>query len=167
MHGDADPARRGAATILAGVVACDQLLKFLVERSIPLGADVVLIPGAVTLTHVRNPGVAFSLLREVPLLVPAAIAVFLLVMLFSTPARWTRRPYARLALALLAGGAVGNLIDRVRVGAVIDYVDLHVWPVFNLADAAVTAGTLLLLAVVARGPAAARAARRRDVADTR
>lgn len=154
-------ARRGAAAVLAGIVACDQLLKLLVARAIPIGADIVLIPGVLTLTHVRNPGVAFSLLREVPLLVPAAIAACLLVLLFAPEARWTRRPYAQPALALLAGGAVGNLIDRVRVGAVIDYVDLHVWPVFNLADAAVTAGTLLLLAVVVRGSAEARAGGRR------
>jgi signal peptidase II len=57
----------------------------------------------------------------------------------------------RLALALLAGGAVGNLVDRIRVGAVIDYLDVHIWPVFNLADLAVTAGAGLLIGSVVLG----------------
>ena len=100
-------------------MACDQLLKLLVERSIPLGAEIALVPGLVTLTHVRNPGVAFSLLRDVPLLVPMAIALTLLSLVFSSDAAWTRRPPAHPGLAVLTGGAVGNLVDRLRIGAVI------------------------------------------------
>lgn len=71
-------------------------------------------------------------------------------MLFYNKARWTHGVVVRPALALLAGGATGNLIDRLRVGAVIDYVDLSVWPVFNLADVAVTVGAGLLVLTLLR-----------------
>ncbi len=137
--------RRVSAVLLVAVVGGDQALKALVARLLPLGATIPLVSGILSLTHVHNPGVAFSLLPQVPVLVPAAIALTLLTLLFYNEARWVRHPHTQWALALLSGGAVGNLIDRLRVGAVIDYIDLHVWPVFNLADAAVTAGAALLV----------------------
>ena len=119
------------------------------ERRLPLGDSISLLPW-LSLTHVHNRGIAFSLLGSVSWLLPAGIALTLLFMLFYNRARWTRGVIARPALALLAGGAVGNLIDRLRVGAVIDYVDLSVWPVFNLADVAVTLGAGLLVLTVLR-----------------
>lgn len=141
--------RAGIVILITGVVAIDQALKALVIRTLPLGATIALLPGVLSLTHVHNPGVAFSLLPQVPALVPAAIVVALLFFLFYKDARWARYPLMRRALALLAGGAVGNLIDRVRLGAVIDFIDLRVWPVFNLADIAVTTGAALLIVSLA------------------
>lgn len=140
-----------AVAVIAAVTVTDQTLKWLVTRFIPAGASVSLIPGLLNLTNVRNAGIAFSMLPGIPLAVPAAIALTLLFLLFYNRARWSRRLPAQIALALLGGGALGNLIDRLRVGAVIDYLDLHVWPVFNLADLAVTAGTALLILTLARG----------------
>lgn len=136
---------------MTGVVALDQALKAILVRTLPLGASVALLP-VLSLTHVHNPGVAFSLLPQVPAFVPAAIVLALLVLLFRREGRGkTHDTQVQRALALLAGGAMGNLIDRVRLGAVIDYLDLRVWPVFNLADVAVTTGAaLLILALVAR-----------------
>jgi signal peptidase II len=127
------------------VVAIDQALKAVVARALPLGATVSLLPGVLSVTHVRNPGVAFSLLPQVPLIVPAAIALTLMFLLFYNGARGTSPSRVQRGLALLAGGALGNLIDRVRLGAVIDYIDVHVWPVFNVADLAVTTGAALLI----------------------
>ncbi len=143
--------KQRALAILGLVLAVDQVTKQLVEAFLPLGISVPLIPRVLALTHVRNRGIAFSLLTGIPLLLPAAIALTLLFLLFYNEARWSRRPLTQVALALLCGGAIGNLIDRLRVGAVIDYIDVASWPVFNLADAAVTAGaTLLLLAALRR-----------------
>lgn len=138
-------AARGAG-IVAAIVLADQAVKGLVTRLLPLGASVPVVPGLMSLTHVENTGIAFGLAGQMPLVVPAAIALTFLFLLFYTRPRWTRPPLVRTALALLAGGAVGNLIDRVRVGAVIDYLDIYVWPVFNLADLAVTTGAALLIA---------------------
>jgi signal peptidase II len=120
-----------------------------VEQRLAFGARIPLLPW-LALTHVHNHGIAFSLLDTVSWILPAAIALTLLLMLFYNKARWMRAPLAPWALALLAGGAIGNLLDRLRVGAVIDYIDLSIWPVFNLADVAVTLGAGLLLLTLLR-----------------
>ena len=133
------------------MLVADQATKLVVEARLPLGISIPVIPGVLAFTHVHNRGIAFSLLGGIPLLVPAAIALTLLFLLFYNTARWSRRPVAQAALALLGGGAIGNLVDRVRVGAVVDFIDVHVWPVFNLADIAVTAGTGLLILLLIRG----------------
>ncbi len=145
------------ALLAGGVIVVDQLIKQLVVRAVSPGAEVVLIPGLLWLTHVRNTGIAFGLLPGVPLpiLVAAGLTVIFLVFY-----NWTRpgvggsrEAMGRAALGALAGGAGGNLIDRVRLGYVIDYLDLRVWPVFNLADAAVViGGALLLVASVRQRP---------------
>ncbi|HLE78412.1 MAG TPA: signal peptidase II [bacterium] len=145
----------------SAIVLADQAVKALVGRLLPLGDSVPLIPGIVALTHVRNTGIAFGMAGGVPVAVPGAIALTFLFLLFYNRPRWTRPPLARAALALLAGGAVGNLVDRVRVGAVIDYLDVFVWPVFNLADLAVTTGSaLLILALIPRREPEGAASRR-------
>ncbi len=143
--------------MLVAVVAVDQALKLLVASTQPLGVSTTVLDGVLSLTYVRNPGVAFGLLPHVPVLVPALIALTLLFVLFYNDARWVYHPRVQGALALLAGGAVGNLIDRLRLGAVVDYIDFHIWPVFNVADLAVTTGAaLLVFSLVARpGPTAA------------
>ena len=133
------------------MLVADQATKLVVEARLPLGISIPIIPGVLAFTHVHNRGVAFSLLGGIPLLVPAAIALTLLFLLFYNKARWSRRPVAQAALAMLGGGAIGNLVDRVRVGAVVDFIDVHVWPVFNLADIAVTAGAGLLILLLIRG----------------
>jgi signal peptidase II len=139
------------AGVLAAVVGVDQALKLVVASTYPLGVSIALLDGILSLTYVRNPGAAFGLLPQVPVLVPALIALTLLSALFYNDARWADRPRVQGALALLAGGAVGNLIDRIRLGAVVDYLDLHIWPVFNVADLAVTTGAaLLMISLVAR-----------------
>lgn len=133
------------------MIAADQATKLLVGLRIPLGSSVPVIPGFLAFTHVHNRGIAFSLLGGIPLLVPALIALTLLFVLFYNRSRWSRRPLTQSGLALVSGGAIGNLIDRLRVGAVIDFIDVHVWPVFNVADLAVTAGAGLLIFTLIRG----------------
>ena len=133
------------------MLVADQATKLVVEARLPLGISVPVIPGLLAFTHVHNPGIAFSLLEGISLIVPAAIALTLVLLLFYNKARWSRRPVTQAALALLGGGALGNLIDRLRVGAVVDFIDVHIWPVFNLADVAVTAGAGLLILLLIRG----------------
>lgn len=133
------------------MIAADQATKLLLALRIPLGSSVPVIPGFLAFTHVHNRGIAFSLIGGIPLLVPALIALTLLFLLFYNRSRWSRRPLTQSALALVSGGAIGNLIDRVRVGAVVDFIDVRVWPVFNLADLAVTAGAGLLIFTLIRG----------------
>lgn len=143
-----------------GVVVLDQATKALVVARIPLHANVPVIRGFFDLTHVRNTGAAFGVFAAAgsarPLLVILlAAAVFAGVAVWA----WTSPPGHRLlqtALALVQGGAVGNLIDRVRFQAVTDflrfYVDRWEWPSFNVADSAISVGVVLLAWDVWRRP---------------
>jgi signal peptidase II len=144
--------RRGAATraamVTALVLALDQATKAIVRASIPLGERDRVLPG-VDLVHARNDGVAFNVLAGgSPLVVVViAIAVGALVAYFATH---LDKPLIWLPTGMLLGGAVGNIVDRVRDGAVTDFVKLPAWPAFNVADMSITFGVLVLLYVIER-----------------
>jgi signal peptidase II len=132
-----------AGAICFVVVAADQAAKAAIEANLVPGEEVdVLGPLALTLSH--NRGVAFGLAggAGAPLILITLAALAVVVYLF---ARNPARPGMWVATGLLAGGAIGNLIDRVRADAVTDYVDLSPWPPFNLADVAITCGVILLV----------------------
>lgn len=125
------------------VVAADQAAKAAVEANLVPGEQVdVLGPLQLTLSH--NRGVAFGLAGGggAPLVLVAALALGVIGFLF---ARSATRPGMWVAAGLLAGGALGNLADRVRADEVTDYVDVASWPAFNFADVAITLGILLLV----------------------
>jgi signal peptidase II len=142
-----DHAARGRAWRLAGalcglVVVLDQAAKALIEAHLVPGQEVeVLGPFGLTLSH--NSGVAFGLASGggARLILATAVALAVVGYIF---ARNPTRPGMWIAAGLLAGGALGNLADRVRADAVTDYIQIGSWPAFNLADVAVTAGVLLL-----------------------
>lgn len=142
------PARRAAAVALT-TVAADQAVKALVRATIERGEEVEL-PLGIQLVNVRNRGIAFGLFADGgALLVIFALAALAALLVFF--ARHRDRPLVWLPTGLLIGGALGNLIDRTRDGAVTDFVDLPLWPAFNLADVAITFGVLTLLYVL-EGP---------------
>jgi signal peptidase II len=129
------------------VVAVDQLSKRAVEHSITLGEERKLLPG-IELVHTRNHGVAFGFLPGSHLGVTILIAVALLALLVYF-ARHRTQPLIWLPTGMLVGGAFGNVIDRVRGGAVTDFIKLPLgWPPFNLADMSITLGILILFLVV-------------------
>ncbi|MEA2252354.1 MAG: signal peptidase [Solirubrobacteraceae bacterium] len=144
--------RRGAATraamVTALVLALDQVTKAIVRASVPLGDRDRVLPG-VELVHARNDGVAFNVLAGgSPLVVVViAIAVGALVGYFATH---LDRPLIWLPTGMLLGGALGNIVDRVRDGAVTDFIKLPAWPAFNVADVSITFGVLVLLYVIER-----------------
>lgn len=138
------------------VVAADQGIKALVARTIPVSASVPVIPGVLSLTHVQNTGVSFGLLAGVSPLVTSLAALTLLAVLLYNGGRWLQTRGGGAGMALMAGGAVGNLVDRVRLGFVVDYLDLHVWPVFNFADSAIVVGAGVLGLVFLREGRAAQ-----------
>ena len=145
---------RVLAAVAATVVALDQVTKALVRAWLPLYESVSIVPQLLDFTHVRNTGAAFGLLNAVdipfkPLLMTAiALAALVAIGVFAVRTSPTE-PLARLGLALVFGGATGNLIDRVTAGYVVDFVDVywrgwHFWA-FNVADAAITVGACLLI----------------------
>lgn len=135
------------------VIALDQVTKLIVVRTLPLHETVPVIRGLFNLLHLRNRGIAFGLLNRPGsdsifffLTVMTIGAVLLMIFWFSRLTREERK--IKLGLSLIIGGAVGNLIDRLRLGEVIDFLDFYVgayhWPAFNVADSAITIGTLWL-----------------------
>lgn len=151
------PAPLRAAGVGALVLGADQAIKALVGRLVAPGGREALLPG-VDLVNVRNPGVAFGLLGGGGALV-LALTVGSLLALLGYFARHLDRPGLWLPTGLLVGGAVGNLVDRVALGEVRDFVSVSVWPAFNVADAAITVGVVVLLVVLERsGRAPARRA---------
>jgi signal peptidase II len=143
-----------AIVVIAGaIVALDQITKAVVLEHLPPGVAIHLIDGFLSLTLVMNTGLAFGLLGGLPAAwrwLIALLSITALVVLARVALRvladggWL----ARLSVALIFGGAVGNLVDRARFGAVVDFVDVHVsgyhWPAFNVADSAITIGVTLL-----------------------
>jgi len=156
--------RLSAFFLVAVLLAlADQLLKRAVDASFAVGESRVLLPGFLNLTYLRNPGGAFSLLAGLPpawgrgffiAVTLAALAfVFYLYRWSPPPTRW-----GRLGLPAIFGGGLGNLVDRVATGEVVDFIllyyrDYH-WPAFNLADSAITVGVVLLAVDALRGRSA-------------
>jgi signal peptidase II len=137
-----------AAALCAVVVAADQVAKAVVEAQLVTGEEVdVLGPLQLTLAH--NRGVAFGIAggAGLPLVVIPLLALGVVGWIF---ARDPGRPWMWVATGLLAGGAIGNLIDRVHADAVTDFIAVGSWPPFNLADIAITCGVVLLVLLYLR-----------------
>ncbi|MFW6081596.1 MAG: signal peptidase II [Desulfosalsimonas sp.] len=136
----------------AGVIAADQALKWLVLNMLPLYESIEVIPGFFSIVHYRNPGGAFGMfasnsgaLLSLAFLVVTLLALGIIIYLYLRTPRENRLLTG--GLALLFGGAAGNLIDRLRFGNVVDFIDVYAgdyhWPAFNLADSAITIGVII------------------------
>ena len=142
------------------VVLLDQATKLLVLAKIPLYHSIPVIEGFFNLTHIRNPGGAFGFMaagsqgvRNLLFIGVSIVAMGLIVYFYrSTPKTY---PYLASALAMIFGGAVGNLIDRLRFGEVVDFLDVYAgayhWPAFNVADSAITVGITIFIAHLVLG----------------
>jgi signal peptidase II len=136
-----------AGLVTLGVVALDQLTKRDVEHSIVPGEERALLPG-IQLVNARNHGVAFGFLPGHHVLVTLVIGVAMLGLLVYF-VRHSAKPLIWLPTGLLIGGALGNILDRLRDGSVTDFIKLPLgWPPFNLADASITIGVLALVLVI-------------------
>ena len=134
------------AVLLAGIVAADQIIKEVVTSTIERGQQESVIAG-IKIVNVRNTGVAFGQLQDGGAIV-AVVITLAIAALLAYFARHARRRLMWLPTGMLLGGALGNVIDRVREGAVVDFVKLPYWPAFNVADVAITFGVIVLLFVM-------------------
>ena len=135
------------------VLLFDQATKVYIDASMPLHDSIAVIPGFFSITHVRNPGAAFGFLAGAsPLFrniffVGVTVAAILLILHYLRTSKAQDRLLA-FSLSLILAGAVGNLIDRIRFGEVIDFLDVYVgshhWPAFNVADLAISVGAVIL-----------------------
>jgi signal peptidase II len=162
------PARSDTVTLVGistTVAVVDQLAKSLVASAIGPGAlesRVEVINSWLALEYAQNTGAAFGMLSGlVPILTVASISILMVLLLFymrqASPPLWQS-----VAIGLISGGALGNLIDRVRLGHVVDFVSVGPWPNFNFADSAITVGVLILIWGLTRPATAIGMARATD-----
>jgi signal peptidase II len=138
-----------AGLVALAVIAVDQLSKRAVEHSIVPGEERKVLPG-IELVNTRNHGVAFGFLPGDGVAVTIVIGVALLGLL-AYFVRHSERPLIWLPTGMLVGGALGNIVDRLRVGSVTDFIKLPLgWPPFNLADTSITVGVLILVILLER-----------------
>lgn len=142
------------AVIAVAVLIADQASKYAVDRLTVPGAFKVIIPGVLNLVHTNNPGVAFGLFADstapwrAPLLVFFSVVVIALIVWMLATGR-AGGPRGRYGLALIVGGAAGNVLDRLLRHSVTDFIDFHVgtyhWYTFNVADSAIVIGAILVI----------------------
>ena len=136
------------ALCAAAVVALDQLTKAVASSRLLLSEPVPVLGDIVRLTLVHNTGAAFGLFpgSRLPFIIVSSLAIAVVIYLFTREAY--RGMTQRVLLGCILGGAIGNLVDRIRLGWVVDFIDVGLgsarWPVFNVADSAVTVGVILL-----------------------
>jgi len=145
--------------IAVAVVLLDQATKAWIVSELRLHETFAVIAGLFNITHIRNPGAAFGFLATAPPLfrhtffIVVTVAAILLILHYIRIGRVESLSMAS-ALGLILAGAVGNLIDRVRFGEVVDFLDVHIaghhWPAFNVADSAITVGAAILIVVLLR-----------------
>lgn len=137
--------------VAAVVLLADQITKYLVLRNLALGEmwnPIGFLRPFVSVTRVSNTGAVFGLFRDYGLffaLVAVVVVVAIIAFYRYLP---PRQGLLRLSMGLQLGGALGNLVDRVRVGSVVDFIDFKIWPVFNLADMAIVSGVSMLAFVL-------------------
>ena len=140
-------ARRKKKTVVKSLivviaVAIDQLSKYIISQRIPLGESIPVIKNFFHLTYILNSGAAFGILKNQAnlfIIIAVTAIIFILMQL-----RQRRIISTEVAFCLILAGAISNLVDRIRLGAVIDFLDFRIWPVFNIADSIITAGAILL-----------------------
>lgn len=127
------------------VLAFDQLIKAIVARKLEPLQSVTVIKDVFTITYVRNYGAAFGILQSQTLLL-VALSIGVIFFVWCNRNKLSGYPKVfQVGLGMALGGALGNLVDRIRLGYVVDFLDFHFWPVFNLADIAIVSGVSLII----------------------
>jgi len=146
---------------VAAVVLLDLITKAYIDSNMSLHESVVVIGGFLNIMYVRNPGAAFSFLASASpgfrsvFFLTVTVTAIVLVLYYIAKSK-TEEPLMIFALSLIMSGALGNFIDRVRLGEVIDFIDVHLgayhWPAFNVADSAITVGDFIMLFALYKRP---------------
>ena len=136
---------RRFAVIVGALVILDQATKFLVSANLQLRESLPILKGIFHITYIHNTGAAFGIFKGMlPLFIFLSVVTIILIVLYTGRSRYRHYYYFRMGLMLILAGTIGNLIDRLRFGYVIDFLDLKFWSVFNISDIAITFGAILL-----------------------
>ncbi len=131
--------------IALSVLLLDQFTKLLVIRNLSLNQSVPLIKEVLHLTLIHNRGAAFGILKnQAPLFIFVSICAVILIYFALRNNKHKKYSFYNISLAFILAGALGNLIDRLRFGYVVDFLDFRIWPVFNIADSAITIAAIML-----------------------
>ncbi len=131
----------------------DQASKYIILKYLPINSAIEIIKGFFNIVHVRNSGIAFGLLRgngaeSISLIITIITMIITGILIIWAIRLKNRDRLLKLSLSLIIGGAIGNIIDRIRLNEVVDFLDFYIgsyhWPAFNVADSAITIGTILL-----------------------
>jgi signal peptidase II len=129
--------------LIAAIVFLDQSAKYLIQAYLPLDQEIILIPKLLSLTHLTNTGASFGILRGMNsflIVLGLGVVVFLFYQIYQKEQTEPLWPFA-----LIIGGAISNVLDRVMHGFVIDFIQIPFWPSFNIADSAITIGVITLI----------------------
>jgi len=128
------------------VILLDQGSKFFIQQKMKIGESIPIIKGIFHITYIENPRTAFGIFQYQTIFFVIAILIsVILIILISRKMVFKKDSLVYIPLTLVLGGAIGNLIDRVRTGRVIDFLDFRIWPIFNFADTAIVCGMLILV----------------------
>ena len=138
-------------SIVGIVLVLDQITKYVIQTHVRINDSITVIPGFFNITHVRNKGAAFGILSTLPEFWRSAFFITVTLVAVAAISALIMKTHERLlvyAFSLIAGGAIGNVVDRIRYGEVVDFIQWYVksyyWPSFNVADSAISIGVVLL-----------------------
>ncbi|MGI6727623.1 MAG: signal peptidase II [Anaerovoracaceae bacterium] len=132
--------------IIGILIIVDQFTKYIIQSNLDLNQSVSVIEGVFHITYIHNYGAAFSILEgKQGFFIAVTSVVIIAIIVYIVFNRHNAYPLLLVSLSLISGGGIGNLINRIQVGYVVDFLDFRIWPIFNVADIAVCCGCLLIL----------------------
>lgn len=135
--------RLGILVVL--IVILDQLSKSYIQANMKLGESIPILPDIFHITYILNPGAAFGLFANQTFFFITLAVVMMLAVVYFYPAIKKESAWIKVGIGLLLGGAIGNLIDRVQIGKVVDFFDFRIWPIFNIADIGIVCGAFIII----------------------
>lgn len=130
---------------ILGIIALDQISKYYIQQTMQLGLSIPVLDGFFHITYILNAGAAFGILENQRWFF-IFTAVFLLLAALRYWQKIKKQPvFMQLGIAMMLGGAAGNVIDRTMIGSVVDFIDFRVWPIFNIADIFIVVGVILIM----------------------
>ena len=136
--------RLGILVVL--IVVLDQLSKSYIQANMKLGESIPIVPDVFHITYILNPGAAFGLFANQTFFFIALAVAMMLAVIYFYPAIKRESAWMKVGIGLLVGGAIGNLVDRIQIGKVVDFFDFRIWPIFNVADIGIVCGALIIIA---------------------
>ncbi|WP_110952897.1 signal peptidase II [Anaerosinus massiliensis] len=131
--------------LIAGIICIDQLLKSYIQQTMVIGASLPIITDIFHITYILNPGAAFGILENQRIFFILIAIMMICVVGYIYPKIPAKDKFLRFGIALLVGGAIGNVIDRIKLGYVVDFLDFRIWPVFNFADITIVSGVGIII----------------------